>query len=301
MSWKRLLRTPPPDTGWALDSSLAAVVHRHRKRGPLCAEESLPEGAVEVGPVGLQAVHGEQLTPVLASLHGRVEGARRASVVVPMRWVRAHILEIDKPPRKRSELEEVVRWRLKKLLPVRPEELRLDLVSCGRAEGTLNLLCLTGLERAFAALEEAFAEIGVQPALVTPAPFALAAAFNGDPRPGLVVVLEPEMLAVLLVVRGTTTLLRTKPLPATDNLWKIVSRELRLTMTFVRERLGIEEEIGTRVVTRGSLPAEPLEAWRQEEPAVAPVAVGPDQQCPGQLTDRGLIAPLMALLEGRSS
>ena len=299
MRWNRLLRTPPPDTGWALDDAVAVAVHRRRKGAPLCAEEALPEGAVEIGPVGLQAVHGDRLTPVLASLHGRIEGARRATVVVPMRWVRAHILELDDPPRRRSELEEVVRWRLKKLLPVRPEELRLDLVSCGRVDQRSRMLCLTGLDRAFGALEEAFAEAGVQPALVTPAPFALAAAFDGDPRPGLVVALEPGMLAVLLVAEGTTSLLRTKPLPASDEMWRIVNRELRLTMVFIREQLKVEGEIGVRVLTRGGLPPEPLEAWRDEDPSLAPAAVEESLACSGELANATLVAPLAALLNGR--
>ena len=74
------------------------------------------------------------LQEVLARLQERVAGCRRAAVIVPTAWVRTHLMDFDELPRRSLELDDVVRWRLKKLLPVLPSELRVSVVA-GRAAG----------------------------------------------------------------------------------------------------------------------------------------------------------------------
>jgi len=99
MKWRQWFTTPAPRTAWALAGDTAAVVHNDRKRGPLCAGIALEPGVLEVGAVGLQGVDRERLAPVLANLQARVDGARRASVVIPAGWVRGHLLELEEVPR----------------------------------------------------------------------------------------------------------------------------------------------------------------------------------------------------------
>jgi hypothetical protein len=298
MNWARFFSTPAPATGWSLDTSSVAVVRRDRKGRLASADQQVPEGAFEVGAVGLQTVDGERLVPVLQSLQQRVAGARRATVVVPMRWLRAHLLDLEDLPRKRTEIDEVVRWRLKKLLPVRPAELRLDLVRLGRSNGANRLLCLSGLERAYAALEEAFAAAGVQPALITPAPFALATTATGGARVGMVVDLEPGMLTVLLQEQGETRLLRTKPLPPTEELWPIVHRELRMSLVYIREQLGVDEELETVIVAGGGIAPEPLEAWLEQEQGVRAAEAARSELHDLPVAGRALLAPLAGLVNG---
>lgn len=298
MKWARFFSTPAPATGWSLDTSSAAAVRRDRRGRLSAADGPVPEGAFEVGAVGLQAVDAERVVPVLQSLQQRVTGAHRATVVVPMRWLRAHLLELEELPRKRAEMDDVVRWRLKKLLPVRPTELRLDLVRLGRSNGAHRLLCLTGLERAYAALEEAFSDAGVQPALITPAPFALATVQSGDARLGLVVDLEPGMLTVLLQEHGETRLLRTKPLPPTEELWPIIHRELRMSLVYIREQLGIDEELETVVAAGGGIALEPLEAWLEQEEGVRAAETPRSEIDTLPAASRSLLAPLAGLVNG---
>ena len=58
MNWKDLVTSPPPATGWDLDITDTVVVHRSGPDGLHCAVEGLPEGACEVGPVGLHPPNG---------------------------------------------------------------------------------------------------------------------------------------------------------------------------------------------------------------------------------------------------
>jgi len=59
------------------------------------------------------------------------EAAARASLVIPNAWVRNVVVDVGELPRARARLRKAVRWRLKKLLPCRPEEVRLDYTPIG--------------------------------------------------------------------------------------------------------------------------------------------------------------------------
>ncbi len=124
-----LLTSPPPATGWTLDTAMAAVVRRQEKTGLRCAAVEMPGDAFEVGPVGLQTVDEDKLRPVLARLQDEVEGSKRAAVVIPTGWLRTHMLEFDNLPRRQADVKDMVMWRLKKMLPVPPSSLRLAMVS----------------------------------------------------------------------------------------------------------------------------------------------------------------------------
>jgi len=258
MNIGELLTTPLPATGWVLDAGMAVGLRRDRKAGLLCAASPLAEGAVEVGPVGLQKVETTHLVAALRPVQEAIEGGRRPAVLLPSRWSRLHLMELDELPRKRTELDEVVRWRLKKLVPVRPADLRLDLVPFRAGEGRWRVLCLSGLERAWADLEEAFAGVGVQPALLTPVAFALAHAVPGESPAAASVHLEEGMLTVLVWENRQLLLAHTRLLPPGPVPWDLVERELRTVALYVTERLGLEGDLEVIALTGPGLEEEEL-------------------------------------------
>ncbi len=239
---KRLLSSPPPSTVWLLDDVLAMVARRDRKGGVHAAAAPMPSGAVEIGPVGLQAVHAEPLRSVIQPLHEKVEGSHRAAVVVATGWTRCHLLDVERVPKRRAEMEEVVRWRLKKLLPVLPTELRLAAVVQTLDGGRRQLLCLAGFERGFAGLESVFSGIEVEVGLITPQLLAMAQAVPAAPA-RLLVQQEKGFLSMLLAQRQVARLVRTKPLPGAGDVRASVEQELHLALGFIRERLGVAEPL----------------------------------------------------------
>ncbi len=247
MNWERVFTSPPPSTGWVFDSEMVALAHRSRTEEIHCAAEDLPIGGLDVGPVGIQAVNESALGPVLARLKGAAEGTESAAVIVPTSWLRSFLVDVDRLPRKEGELFDVVRWKLKKLLPVAPTELRLAIVRLPEIEGQRRILVMTGLERAMAGLEAAFAEIGVEVGLITTRLFALVPRLAGLTVPTLVIQHEERFLSLLLLVDGVPRLLRTKPLPRTDGGDMPVLREAALTLGFIRESVGIGGEIEVRL------------------------------------------------------
>ena len=261
MSLARLLTSPPPTTSWMLDGSVVAALRREPKGGVLWAAEATPAGAFEVGPVGLQSLDRRKLVAALGSIHGRLEGARRAAVVVPTGWTRSYVLSFQDLPRRQRELEQVVQWRLKKLLPVPPAELRMALVTLAPTDGARPILVMVALERAFAELEAAFREIGVELGLITGQMFALAAA----PGTRLLVQQEQGFLSLLLAEGDEPRLIRTKHLASSGRVAEAIRRELNLTLGYVRETLGVRGELGIEIFAESAVLEREIEDWRSAQ------------------------------------
>jgi hypothetical protein len=302
MNWERILTSPPPSTGWVFDSEMVAVAHRSKTQEIHCAAEDLPDGGLEVGPVGLQAIHNEELGPVLARLKGFADGTGTAAVIVPTGWLRSFLIDVDRLPRREEELHEVVRWRLKKLSPIPPTELRLSVVRLPESEGQRRLLVMTGIERAMAAIEACFDAIGVEVGLITTRLFALVPRLAGVKLPTLVIQHEESFLSLLLLVDGVPKLLRMKPLPRTDGDSTAVLREAALTLGFVRESVGVDGEIEVRLNSERPEMDAIMRGWLADQTGLVPATEPVGPPCgPTTVVDRlgaARLAPALAVVSG---
>jgi hypothetical protein len=302
MNWERYLTSPPPSTGWVFDSEMVAIAHRSKTEEIHCAAEELPADALDVGPVGLQAVNDDALGPVLARLKGAAEGTDTAAVIVPTSWLRSFLIEVDRVPRREDELHDIVRWRLKKLLPVPPADLRLSVVRLPEIEGQRRLLVMAGIERAIAAIEACYATIGIEVGLITTRLFALVPRLVADSAATLVVQHEERFLSLLLLVDGAPRLLRTKPLARSNGNATAVLREAALTLGFVRESVGIDGEIEVRLSCGQPEMDASLRAWLADQSGLVPTADTAGPPCgPTPVVDRlgsARLAPALAVVSG---
>jgi len=302
MNWERIFTSPPPNTGWVLGTTDAVVVHRVAGDEIHCAAEDLPAGAFEVGPVGIQAVNSEAIGPALARLKGAAEGARSAAVIVPTSWLRSFLIDVDRLPRKEEELLDVVRWRLKKLLPVAPADLRLSIVRQPETEGQRRLLVMAGIERAMDAIESAFKNIGVEVGLITTRLFALVPRGAGAVRPCLVIQHEESFLSLFLLAEGVPRLLRTKPLAVSGQVAGTVLREAGLTLGFIRDSLGLSSEIEVKLTCQSSDIDGELRGWLAEQDGLLPSVEEAAPPCgPTTVVNRlgaAKLAPAVAVVRG---
>jgi hypothetical protein len=302
MNWERYLTSPPPATAWDLGTNEVTVVHRTGPGEFHCAVEDAPQGAFEVGPVGLQAVDRQAVVPVFTRLKGAAEGTSTAAVIVPTRWMRAFLLEADRLPRKESEVHDVIRWRLKKLLPVAPTDLRLSVVRLPEVGGRRQVLVLAGIERALASIETTFSTIGIEPGLITTRLFALVPRSISSERPLLLIQSETAFLSLMLLVGGTPRLLRTKPLSPMAAVSRSIERELRLNLDFIRDKIGLAGEIEVKLVCDDAdLDAE-LRGWMSDVPQLVPFVGPPTPPCgPSTVAGRvgpARLAPALAVVSG---
>ncbi|MCK5378925.1 MAG: hypothetical protein KAJ78_05940 [Acidobacteria bacterium] len=302
MNWKTLFSTPPPATVWSLDGQTVVVVHRDRKSGDRCAAVNVPQGLFELGPVGLRGVDVQRLTDLLVPLQELIKGARRAAVVVPTHWVRCFLVEAEDLPRRREDLQEVLRWRLKKLLPVAPTNLRIAASIQNPMGAERHVLCSAAPEKALSQLESAFEGAGISPGLVLPRIFALAMEPTPSAVTRVIVQQEISMSSMAVVADGAVRLIKTKPLPQSGGSWGGAEREISLAMSYIRNTMAIggavdavvsttDEELGRSMV--GLLEGLPDVSVRVPEGR----QICPDAQLAATLGSARLV-PMAAVLDG---
>jgi hypothetical protein len=275
MNIGRLLRTPPPVHAFALGEQhiLYGLLSRHHDALLRVEHTNLEAPYFELGPVGVLHVDRQMLGGALSRLVSTLgKRPKRSSVVVPNTWVRSVVLDAVALPRQRQEAESVLRWRLKKLLPCRPEDVRLDFIA---GSGNGRVLVVLALDRPLAVLEEAFAALGIEVGRIEPSMVALSALLPPMTAPVLLVTLEPRALALVAVAGGGTLLLRHKPLPGEPaRAHALIQRELSRTLAHLREKEKLTGAIETWLASAIES-GDTVQQWAEQEGlAVRQLALG---------------------------
>jgi type IV pilus assembly protein PilM len=189
------------------------------------------------------------VTPQLANESALVETLRRlrnetgrwdkVSVLLPDSWFRINIVDLPSLPERESEALDVVRWSLKRTLPIAPEQLRVSYTVLSREGSAAKVLVLSALEATLSGIERVFAAQGLEIVLVEPLGLNIWNAIT---------VREPETTAdrLFLYVRDTdfTTavfrgaqplFIRSRNLSAE----RTVEQEIRLSASYLRDALGV--------------------------------------------------------------
>jgi hypothetical protein len=209
-------------------------------------QAELPADTFQDGLLGGPLREPRSLSDALAALlAGLPGGVRAASLVLPDAWLRVAFAEGGDLPRAGSAREEVLRWKLKRLVPFRVEELRVAGAEVAPldGDGTPRLLLGFGLEVLLAQLEATFSEQGITLGQISNRGLSLLAAVAELGAGGELVslaVIGPEGYTLAFARRGEPVLHRYKPIPeaATPAARSaLVRRDLRLTRSFLGEQL----------------------------------------------------------------
>lgn len=106
------------------------------------------------------------VTPSLANREALAETVRRVrsesgrltscAILLPDSWFRINILDVGELPSNPGEAKDVVRWALKRTLPIRPEELRLAHREIAAASKEKRVLAVAAVETTLASIEAIF-------------------------------------------------------------------------------------------------------------------------------------------------
>lgn len=118
------------------------------------------------------------VTPELVNEASFAEAVRRmknetgrwdkVSILIPDSWFRINLVDLPTLPEKQEEAMEVVRWSLKRTLPLPPESLRVAYEILSRKGKEANVLVLSAVEKTLAGIEKAFTAAGIDVVLVEP-------------------------------------------------------------------------------------------------------------------------------------
>jgi hypothetical protein len=216
---------------------------RHGFRCRAFREVALPRdtfhGGLLGGPLRDPAAFQGILGGFVKSVQG---GVRDASLVIPDAWLRVAFAESGELPRAADQLDEVLRWKLRRLVPFRVDELRVsasEVSPLPAQEEPKRILLGFGVEQLLAQLEDAFAAHGVRLGWISNASLSLLSALAAPKADEFeAVALVDEQGYTLVFLRGGAPVLhRYKAFAgsAEGSRTGFVVRDLKLTRNFLDE------------------------------------------------------------------
>ncbi len=204
------------------------VLHTKRYR---FSEDPFAGAAVTPG-----VAHPEALTEAVRRAKREAGRLERASLLLPDSWFRMNLLEIPVGRDRSTSDEELIRWSVKRTLPVRAEEMRFGWTPLLKTPTGTQGLAVGAVRASLEAVETAFTEAGVGIVLIEPIGLniwnaAAARASNGAIR--LFFHLAETEFTTGLFQGGIPLFLRSR------NLGDIrdVRQEIALSASYMRSRL----------------------------------------------------------------
>src|ERR1051325_10685675 len=117
----------------------------------------LADGTFTPSMVTPQLANESALAEALRRLRNETGKWERVSLLLPDSWFRINILDLPSLPDRANEALEVVRWSLKRTLPIPPETLRVAYSVLSKTPAGVKLLVLTAVEKTLANIEKVFA------------------------------------------------------------------------------------------------------------------------------------------------
>jgi Tfp pilus assembly PilM family ATPase len=235
-----MARTFPPDV-IVLDSDSLLHVRLARGKSGTRVQQAksyrLAAGTFTNGVVSPDLADEGALAETLRRL--RMETGRwdKVSLLLPDSWFRINLVDLPSLPDRAADAAEVVRWSLKRTLPIAPEELRVAYEVLSRAVGAVKVLVVSALEKTLATIERVFADAGFDVILVEPVGLNIwnAVAVREPPTQGdrlFVFVRDTDFTTA--VFRGALPLfIRSRNL----NPERTLQQEIRLSASYLRDTL----------------------------------------------------------------
>jgi hypothetical protein len=239
---------PSPPHVFSLDEERLRYGHfardRHGFRLRAYRETELPRDPFQHGPLGGPLRDPIGFRDLVAGMVKAIPGGvREASLVLPDTWLRVTFTESGDLPKETAALDEVLRWKLRRLVPFRVDELRVDAAEVSPVpdqEEPRRLLLGFAVEQLLAQIEEAFAAAGVRIGKISNASLSLLSAVQPAANGAFsALVLVGEEGYTLIFARGGEPVLHrykgfTGNLPDAARAG-FVGRDLKLTRNFLDE------------------------------------------------------------------
>jgi type IV pilus assembly protein PilM len=139
------------------------------KRDPIIAQSKtyrLANDTFSPSVVTPELTNEQSLAEALRRL--RVETGRwdKVSILLPDSWFRINMIDIPSFNERQKDALEVVRWTLKRTLPIAPEQLRIAWQLITQTGTSARVLVISALEKTLATIERMFADVGMGVVLI---------------------------------------------------------------------------------------------------------------------------------------
>jgi len=234
----------------------------------------LPPSTFQESVLGGTVRDEKALAEALQEILGeREEAIEEASLILPDSWLRLAFSEIDQLPTDSRQREEILRWKLKRLVPFRVDELRISGVEVSPVLGqeeSGRVLMGFALESLLGSLETTFSEAGVQIGRIDNLSLSTLAALqpNRGGSDGVVgIVLVDTFGYTLLFARGGEPILHRYKTTEAELPYEVrerrIVRDLRLTRSFLEERVP-DPPLQQVLVAQAPDVEDPWQRWLEE-------------------------------------
>lgn len=240
-----LLSTPGPTVAVALavDGVTAVQLAWSRNRPTITAHArvGLPAGALAPGVAAPNVVDAKAVTDALGQVLGRLpRRPSRVALVVPDSAAKVSLVRFDKVPSRTADLEQLIRWQMRKAAPFRLEEAQIAYTPGAAVEGGGREFVIVLMRRdVVEEYERVCMAAGAHPGLIDLASFNVInvalAATNGAKAADWLLVHVAAGYSTLAIVRGGELIFfRTRPWDGSGNLADLVHQ----TAMYYQDRLG---------------------------------------------------------------
>jgi hypothetical protein len=199
------------------------------------------EGTFEPGMLTPSLVNPLALTDALMRVRREQGKLDKVSLLLPDTWFRIAVFDLPSLPSKKAEADDVVRWSLRKTLPLRPEEFRMAHHIVRQGTGGAQALVVAALEKTILAIESAFAAAQMEVSLIEPAGLNLwnAIAVKAQPtaEDRVLLYLRDRDFTSALFRAGAPIFVRSRTLGNERTL----QQEIRLSASYFRANLQSEK------------------------------------------------------------
>jgi Tfp pilus assembly PilM family ATPase len=177
MSLSGLFQSAPPDVAIEIEAGHVAAARLSGRAGAATiaahAIENLPAGAV-VPTLTAANIHDmAAVTRALGEVLSRVGRPRRAALVVPDTAAKVSLIRFEKVPARAHDLQELVKWQIRKSAPFPLEQGIVTVTPGARVEGGQEFIVAIARRDVIEQYQQACAQVGVHAGLVDLATFSI--------------------------------------------------------------------------------------------------------------------------------
>jgi Tfp pilus assembly PilM family ATPase len=190
------------------------------------------------------------VTPTLANPAALAETLRRmrnetgkwdkVSLLLPDAWFRINLVDLPSLPEREDEASDIVRWSLKRTLPIPPDQMRVRYSVISRGTDGARVLVLSALDETLQAIEKVFDAAGFDIVLIEPLGLNIWNAITvreADTTADRLFLYLRDTDFTTAVFRGAQPLfIRSRNLSAD----RTVDQEIRLSASYLRDSLGVD-------------------------------------------------------------
>jgi type IV pilus assembly protein PilM len=239
-SW---LASPAPDAAVEIAPSgvFAATLTRGASPGiQTYAAEALPTDALKASLTGHNVLDRAAVTAAVRSVFARLDRRpARVALVIPDAAAKVSVVHFDRIPARRDDLDQLVRWQVRKAAPFPIEEAAVSYTPGARsADGGGDFIVVLARRDVVAEYEGVCTAAGAHPGVVDIATFAAVNLALGSPRvragDWLIVHIRPEYTSIAIVRAGELIFFRNRPEEDTETLTDVVHQ----TAMYYQDRLS---------------------------------------------------------------